>query len=791
MKKTLLSIFMFVATIATALAGDVTFDFAANPWGLTLGSGSGATAEAGNVTEITQDGVVLTFDQATASTPARMWAGPQLRAYKNSTMTMTAPEGQVITKVVWTATGASYNQLAVDDTDIVAADGWSGSASSVTFTLVANGRFKTAVVTLEAAGEGGGDEGGEGEDPEGGEGEDPEGGEGEDPVVELNTFLDQSFSSSQGSFTLNDVTLPEGSTYVWKYNSYGYMKASAYVSGTNYASESWLISPVVDLTGATKCVLSFEQAANFFGDKESYLAAVSVKAKAEGATEWTDLTVEGPATGTSWDFSASTVALSAFDGQKVQVAFVYTSTAEKAGTWEVKNVKIQGEGGTVEEPVVPEYTTIMDLKDNATADIVAVNFVFTDLLVTAVKGKSVFVTDGNEGMQFYGTADYTFVVGDKISGTLAGDLYLYGGMTEITNVDYSNVTVSSSGNEVVPTALTVENIANNSGHLVYENMLVTLENVFFQAETLTSKNVTIAGAEATIVLRDNFNVLTDAIFNTTKPYNLKGVVAHYNGTPQIHIIDAADVQIITTLEECTTTWASEEVVILAGEAWTVDNVATTNSDAAITYSSSNEAVATVAEDGTITINGYGMAEITAETAETENFLSSKAIFSIFVIEGEGTLENPYTVADAQYYNDKLTEKAWVKGTIVGYYYNNAFVAGTEAAQASNIAIGTETLNLPVQLKSGSDVRKTLNLVDNPDKLNTEVWLYGDLQKYFSVAGLKNVTDCSVDGENTLTAIESVKAETNKEQVIYSISGQRLSQPMKGINIINGKKIIVK
>ena len=163
MKKTLLSFFMFVATIATALAGDVTFDFVANPWGLTLGSGSGATAEAGNVTEITQDGVVLTFDQATASTPTRMWAGPQLRAYKNSTMTMTAPEGQVITKVVWTATGASYNQLAVDDTDIVAADGWSGSASSVTFTVVSNGRFKTAVVTLEAAGEGGGDEGGEGD----------------------------------------------------------------------------------------------------------------------------------------------------------------------------------------------------------------------------------------------------------------------------------------------------------------------------------------------------------------------------------------------------------------------------------------------------------------------------------------------------------------------------------------------------------------------------------------------------------------------------------------------------
>lgn len=788
MKKTLLSIFMFVATIATALAGDVTFDFAANPWGLTLGSGSGATAEAGNVTEITQDGVVLTFDQATASTPARMWAGPQLRAYKNSTMTMTAPEGQVITKVVWTATGASYNQLAVDDTDIVAADGWSGSASSVTFTLVANGRFKTAVVTLEAAGEGGGDEGGEGEDPEGGEGEDPEGGEGEDPVVELNTFLDQSFSSSQGSFTLNDVTLPEGSTYVWKYNSYGYMKASAYVSGTNYASESWLISPVVDLTGATKCVLSFEQAANFFGDKESYLAAVSVKAKAEGATEWTDLTVEGPATGTSWDFSASTVALSAFDGQKVQVAFVYTSTAEKAGTWEVKNVEVAGVGGNAIE--IPEYTSIMELKDNSTADATAIKFIFTDLLVTGASGKYAFVTDGQEGMLFYGT--HTLVVGDKISGTLAGDLTMYNGMTQVANPDFANVTVTSQGNAVTPVSLTIDQITQNSGYLVYESMLVNLDNVYFTAEALASRAVMMKDENANeIKLYDNFNKLTEFAFDTNKPYNVTAVVAQYKGTPQVYVLSVDDIKVITNLQEAVSTWASESVVILKGEEWNVTNAFTTTSDAAATFSSSNEEVATVDAEGNVTVVGYGYAEITAETAETENFLSSKAIFSIFVIEGEGTLENPYTVADAQYYNDKLTEKVWVKGTIVGYYYNNAFVAGTEAAQASNIAIGTETLNLPVQLKSGSDVRKTLNLVDNPDKLNTEVWLYGDLQKYFSVAGLKNVTDCSVDGENTLTAIESVKAETNKEQVIYSISGQRLSQPMKGINIINGKKIIVK
>lgn len=786
MKKTLLSFFMFVATIATALASDVTFDFVANPWGLTLGSGSGATAEAGNVTEITQDGVVLTFDQATASTPTRMWAGPQLRAYKNSTMTMTAPEGQVITKVVWTATGASYNQLAVDDTDIVAADGWSGSASSVTFTVVSNGRFKTAVVTLEAVGEGGGDEGGEGEDPEGGETTDPI--EPEDPVVELNTFLDESFSSSQGSFTLNDVTLPEGSTYVWKHDSSkGYMKASAYVGGASKASESWLTSPVIDLTGATNCIMTFEHCANYFNTTENFQAACSVKAKAEGDVDWTTLTPDVTATGTDWNWVVSTVSLADFSDKKIQIAFVYTSTTEVAGTWEVKNVEVAGVGGNAIE--IPEYTSIMELKDNSTADATAIKFIFTDLLVTGASGKYAFVTDGQEGMLFYGT--HTLVAGDKISGTLAGDLTMYNGMTQVANPDFANVTVTSQGNAVTPVSLTIDQITQNSGYLVYESMLVNLDNVYFTAEALASRAVMMKDENANeIKLYDNFNKLTEFAFDTNKPYNVTAVVAQYKGTPQVYVLSVDDIKVITNLQEAVSTWASESVVILKGEEWNVTNAFTTTSDAAATFSSSNEEVATVDAEGNVTVVGYGYAEITAETAETANFLSSKATFNLYVIEGDGTLEQPYTVADVQYFATS-EEKVWVKGTIVGFYNNNAFHAGVESAPASNLAIGTEALNMPIQLSSGTDVRAALNLVDHPDKLNTEIWLYGKIEKYFSVPGLKSVSDCSVDGENTLTAIESVKAETNKEQVIYSISGQRLSQPMKGINIINGKKIIVK
>ena len=44
-------------------------------------------------------------------------------------------------------------------------------------------------------------------------------------------------------------------------------------------------------------------------------------------------------------------------------------------------------------------------------------------------------------------------------------------------------------------------------------------------------------------------------------------------------------------------------------------------------------------------------------------------------------------------------------------------------------------------------------------------------------------------ENDPTAISDVKAETNADGVIYNIAGQRMSKLAKGINIVNGKKVI--
>lgn len=122
----------------------------------------------------------------------------------------------------------------------------------------------------------------------------------------------------------------------------------------------------------------------------------------------------------------------------------------------------------------------------------------------------------------------------------------------------------------------------------------------------------------------------------------------------------------------------------------------------------------------------------------------------------GTFEKPYDVTSAIAAGDKTG--VYVKGYIVGYAYSNQETKQTEwnfkaeGAQASNLLIAasaTETDNtkcMPVNLASGSDFRKALNLLDNPGNLGKEVLLYGNFTKYFSQQGVKELSYAVFDGK---------------------------------------------
>lgn len=159
----------------------------------------------------------------------------------------------------------------------------------------------------------------------------------------LYTMLTDDLQALPEGWTLENTSLADGLSYVWSwktYNEKGYLNASAYMNNAALASEAYAISPVLDLSGATGCSLSFEHAAKF---QTTLRTLCGVVARVEGAKEWTALEgITWPEAG-AWTFAGSgDISLAAFDGKKIQVAFKYASSAAGADTWEIKNVKING-----------------------------------------------------------------------------------------------------------------------------------------------------------------------------------------------------------------------------------------------------------------------------------------------------------------------------------------------------------------------------------------------------------------------------------------------------------------
>lgn len=173
----------------------------------------------------------------------------------------------------------------------------------------------------------------------------------------------ESFAESQGEFTIDNVTMPSPLTYVWKYTS-NYMKASAYVSGTNYATESWLISPVIDMSSAVNPVLSFMTVARYGSN-----ANLTLWAREKGG-DWAQLSFSNYGTGDDWNFVSNTVDLSAYAGKTLQFAYKYVSTGTGASTWEIKNVEVKEQGATATLSSIAwtGYTTTYTVGDVFKAD---------------------------------------------------------------------------------------------------------------------------------------------------------------------------------------------------------------------------------------------------------------------------------------------------------------------------------------------------------------------------------------------------------------------------------------
>lgn len=192
----------------------------------------------------------------------------------------------------------------------------------------------------------------------------------------------------------------------------------------------------------------------------------------------------------------------------------------------------------------------------------------------------------------------------------------------------------------------------------------------------------------------------------------------------------------------------------------------------------------------ISVNASAVGEVSTQLALTSGTASKEVTISANAVQvtGAGTKENPFTVADVVKLNN-WGKEAWVEGYIIGAL-NGSKIDNTQVSNLAIAAVAGETKvenMVAVQLPSG-DVRTALNVNDNTSNVGKKVKVYGSMEAYLNLNGVKNTSDY-VLGTSPATALENVEAlEVYAENGrIYAAEGARIFT-VSGIDVteMNGQ-----
>ena len=273
-------------------------------------------------------------------------------------------------------------------------------------------------------------------------------------------YLDKDFndlSLNSGGWTTQIII----DTTNWFVDSFGgddFVKATNYSNGQNVPSNTWLISPAVDLSSASQPMLSFETIMKWPGPA----LVLHISTDYDGISNptqqgtWTDITALA-----TWDVDNTTwgswtpsgdVDLTNYISSTTYIAYEYLGSANSGSTWEIDNIKITEGSAPPPPPPGIDSVSIYDIQFNNNTN-GASNYegsqVYTGGIVTAVRDDSSFyLTSGSgawSGIYVYSN-DYLLSEGDSV--VLDAEVDEYYELTELKNV--TNLQVISSGNFFSP-----------------------------------------------------------------------------------------------------------------------------------------------------------------------------------------------------------------------------------------------------------------------------------------------------------------------------------------------------
>lgn len=488
---------------------------------------------------------------------------------------------------------------------------------------------------------------------------------------------EEDFYDGVGDFTIDNVAVGSLST-IWKHDSYGYMKGSGYNAGA--ATEGWLISPYVDLTGAANPVLRFDHAGNFFGSQANMINAVSVYVR-EADGEWAALTIPVYPNGTSWTFvNSDDIALSAYVGKTVQFGFKYTSPASgSVGTWEVKNVKV------IEAPFAMSVSdTTVALENTASEGTIEVTTKNADgyTITAALKEASEWLSVSLSGNVI--TYSATANSGNERIATIVVTA------TNGTETQTIDIIVTQAKGELVAvdeeTAVLEMNKIYSAATNLQSNMIWGDFNVAFTQNSSSTSNYNAGGHVRlyqsdllTFGHKDGYAITKIVLYATGSSYVVKEGVDCVTADSGALVHDADNLiitwignsQTVTLTAAKQTRFTKIEITYNKSEQGTVDPIdqilvftpnaatATVGSEfteptlsgavTTVTYTSSNTAVATVdAATGEVTLVAAGETTITATAAAEGNYNAAEASYVLTVNPASsGEVEKPTTTPDPE------------------------------------------------------------------------------------------------------------------------------------------------
>ena len=307
-----------------------------------------------------------------------------------------------------------------------------------------------------------------------------------------------------------------------------------------------------------------------------------------------------------------------------------------------------------------------------------------------------------------------------------------------------------------------------------------------------NRTLSVTSDDATI--GDKTNTGNDYTIPVTVAEGTASVTLKFDNTSSKNIrFDNAELFIGESKKAPGLSWGTASCEVTIGSEDNTFPTLSNENNLAVKYSSDNTDVATIDADGVITLVAAGTANITAEFAGNDKFEAGSVSYKLTVkaapdpsVDITNTPETAYTVAKA---NDLITAgqgldtKVYVIGTItkikeVSTSYGNAtYWIGDGAEYSSN----------DLEIFRGYYLEGDRFTAEDQIKVGDNVIVYGKLVDY---KGTKEMTGSSIYSLNGVTTgISDVKAQTITDGAIYNVAGQRVNKLSKGINIVNGKKIV--